>query len=78
MAIWNPWRGCHKHSEGCRFCYIHKGDAKRGINTEKVVQTDKFTVPIEKYQRGNKKDKYKIQAGETVYLCFSSDYNLLI
>lgn len=76
MAIWNPWRGCHKHSEGCKFCYIHKGDAKHGINTEKVVQTDKFKIPIEKYQRGNKKGEYKMQAGETVYLCFSSDYLL--
>lgn len=33
MAIWNPWRGCHKHSEGCKYCYIHKGDYKRGIDT---------------------------------------------
>ncbi len=23
MAMWNPWRGCHRHSEGCRFRYIH-------------------------------------------------------
>ena len=30
MAMWNPWRGCHKYSEGCEFCYIHKGDVKRG------------------------------------------------
>lgn len=30
MAMWNPWRGCHKHSEGCKYCYIHKGDFKRG------------------------------------------------
>lgn len=26
MAMWNPWRGCHKYSEDWRFCYIHKGD----------------------------------------------------
>ena len=76
MTIWNPWRGCHKHSEGCRFCYIHKGDLKHGINTENVVRTDKFNIPIEKYKRGSKKGEYKIQAGETVYLCFSSDYLL--
>ena len=29
MAMWDPWRGCHRYSEGCEFCYIHKGDAKR-------------------------------------------------
>ena len=31
MAMWNPWRGCKKYSEGCLHCYIHKGDAKRGV-----------------------------------------------
>ena len=23
MPMWNPWRGCRKCSEGCRYCYIH-------------------------------------------------------
>lgn len=70
MAMWNPWRGCHKYSEGCKFCYIHKGDSKRGIDTNKVVKTDKFDAPIEK----NKKGEYKIKSGQTVYMCFSSDF----
>ena len=48
MAVWNPWRGCHRHSEGCRYCYIHKGDARKGINTAEVIRTDKFFAPIEK------------------------------
>ena len=39
MAMWNPWRGCKKCSEGCMHCYIHKGDAKRGINTNDIVKT---------------------------------------
>lgn len=26
MAMWNPWRGCQRYSEGCKYCYIHKGD----------------------------------------------------
>ncbi|MDE7113024.1 MAG: phage Gp37/Gp68 family protein, partial [Acetatifactor sp.] len=25
MAMWNPWRGCHRYSEGCKYCYIHNG-----------------------------------------------------
>lgn len=33
MAILNPWRGCKKCSPGCRYCYIHKGDIKRNIDT---------------------------------------------
>ena len=70
MSMWSPWRGCHKYSEGCRFCYIHKGDSKRGVDTNNVVKTDKFTAPIEK----NKKGEYKMKSGQVVYLCFSTDF----
>ena len=70
MAMWNPWRGCHKYSDGCKFCYIHKGDGKRGIRTEEIVKTDKFEAPISK----NKKGEYKMKPGQTVFLCFSSDF----
>ena len=45
MAMWNPWRGCHKYSEGCRFCYIHKGDARRGVDTNVVAKADNFCAP---------------------------------
>lgn len=70
VAMWNPWRGCHRHSEGCRFCYIHKGDSKRGVDTNDIVKLEKFYAPIEK----NKKGEYKIKSGQTVYLCFSTDF----
>lgn len=69
MAMWNPWRGCKKYSTGCEFCYIHKGDYKRNINTNNIVKTKDFHKPIEKYKNGN----YKIKSG-TVYLCFSTDF----
>lgn len=69
MAMWSPWRGCKKYSEGCKYCYIHKGDFKRGIDTSKIVKTDSFYKPIEK----NKKDEYKMKKG-LVYLCFSTDF----
>ncbi|MGI6685844.1 MAG: DUF5131 family protein [Bacillota bacterium] len=70
MVMWNPWRGCHKYSEGCKFCYIHKGDGKRGVDTNNVVKTENFAAPIEK----NKKGEYKMKSGQTVYLCFSTDF----
>lgn len=70
MAMWNPWHGCHKYSDGCKFCYIHKGDYKRGIDTNNIEKTDKFYTPILK----NKKGEYKIKSGQTVYLCFSTDF----
>ena len=70
MAIWNPWRGCHRKSEGCMHCYIHKGDAKRGVDTSLIRQTDKFDVPIARKKNG----KYKIGSGSIVYVCFQSDF----
>lgn len=71
MARWDPWRGCHRYSEGCKFCYIHKGDAKRGVDTNQITKTDKFNAPIERKKNG----EYKMKPG-LVYVCFSSDYLL--
>lgn len=70
MAMWNPWRGCHRHSEGCRFCYIHKGDLKRGIDTDNIIKADNFYAPVAR----NKSGEYKIKSGQTVFLCFSTDF----
>lgn len=53
MAIWNPWYGCYKYNEGCKFCYIHKGDFKRGINTNNIMRTEKFYPPVEKKKQEN-------------------------
>ena len=69
MAMWNPWRGCRKCSDGCLHCYIHKGDAKRHINTNDIVKTKDFYKPTERLKNG----EYKMKAG-TVYLCFSTDF----
>ena len=40
-------------------CYIHKGDAKRGVDTSLIRKTDKFDVPIARKKNG----KYKIGSG---------------
>lgn len=69
MAMWNPWRGCKKCSDGCLHCYIHKGDYKRGVNTSDVVKTKDFFKPVEKLKNGS----FKMKSG-LVYLCFSSDF----
>jgi len=69
MAMWNPWRGCKKCSEGCLHCYIHKGDAKRGVNTDDIVKTKDFDKPVARLKNGS----YKMKAG-LVYLCFSTDF----
>lgn len=70
MAMWSPWRGCRKYSEGCKYCYIHKGDAKRGVDTNQIIKTDNFHAPIERKKNGD----YKIKPGSMVYLCFATDF----
>lgn len=70
MARWDPWRGCHKYSEGCKFCYIHKGDRKRGVDTDQIVKTDRFYAPVAR----DKKGEYKMKSGQLVFLCFSTDF----
>lgn len=69
MSMWNPWRGCKRCSDGCLHCYIHKGDAKRGVDTSEIVKTKDFYKPIERLKNGN----YKMKSG-MVYLCFSTDF----
>lgn len=71
MSVWNPWRGCKKCSEGCLHCYIHKGDAKRGVDTSSIVKTKDFAKPLERLKNGS----YKMKSGLT-YLCFQSDFLL--
>lgn len=70
MALWDPFRGCHKISEGCKFCYIHKGDYKRGVDTNIIRKTNRFYAPIER----NKKGDYKIKSPSIVNVCFSGDF----
>jgi len=57
MSMWNPWRGCRRYSEGCKFCYIHKGDAKRGVDTGNIIKTDDFNKPIAQKKNGEYKMK---------------------
>ena len=69
MPMWNPWCGCKRCSEGCAHCYIHKGDAKRGVDTSEIIKTKDFYKPIEKLKKGG----YKMKAG-LVHLGFSTDF----
>ncbi|MGN1399293.1 MAG: DUF5131 family protein [Erysipelotrichaceae bacterium] len=68
-STYNPFRGCKRCSEGCLHCYIHKGDAKRKIDTSQIVKTTSFYKPIEKKKNG----EYKMKS-TLVYLCFQTDF----
>lgn len=69
-VIWNPWHGCHKLSDGCKYCYVYRGDAKRGIDSSIVTQTKNFDLPIRRKKNG----EYKIPSGTEVATCFTSDF----
>ena len=72
MTRWDPWRGCHRISEGCQHCYIHKGDAIRDIDTNVISKSQNMDAPIAL----DKKGQFKLKPGKLVYLCFSSDFLL--
>ncbi|MCX7773226.1 MAG: phage Gp37/Gp68 family protein, partial [Clostridia bacterium] len=71
-SAWNPWHGCKKKSEGCRNCYIYRGDAKKGLDAGQVYKTEKFDYPIETKKNG----EYKTKAGNLFFTCFTSDFLL--
>jgi len=68
--MWNLWHGCHKLSAGCKYCYVYRGDQKRGIDSSIVTQTKNFELPIQKKRNG----EYKIPSGTQLYTCFTSDF----
>ena len=66
---WNPWHGCRRVSEGCRNCYVYRIDGAHGKESSKVTLNADFLLPLRE-SRG----AFKIESGETVYTCFSSDF----
>ncbi len=71
--IWNPWHGCRKCSEGCQNCYMYFLDAQRGKSGADIYRTKSgFTYPLSKDKNG----AYKIQSGEQIRVCMTSDFFL--
>lgn len=71
-VTWNPWHGCAKYSEGCRYCYIYRQDEMFGRDSRECRKTNDFSLPIKKDRKGN----YKIPSGSLIMTCFSSDFLL--
>ncbi len=72
MAIWNPWHGCHKISDGCKNCYVYRTDSKYQKDSTQVTKNKCFDDLLKKKRNG----EYKIPSGELVYTCFTSDFLL--
>jgi len=70
--IWNPWHGCVKCSEGCQHCYMYFLDNLRNRNGRDIYRTKNFSYPLQKKRNGH----YKIQSGEMIRVCMTSDFFL--
>ena len=42
QSSWNPWYGCHKISDGCKFCYMYR-DLSRFGHDPSIVRRSKTT-----------------------------------
>ncbi len=69
---WNPWHGCVKCSEGCENCYMYFLDETRGRNGADIYLTSGARYPLSKDRKG----RYKIQSGEMISVCMTSDFFL--
>ena len=67
---YNCWHGCHKKSEGCLHCYVHRRDDSIGKDANIVYKTQSFDMPIKKDRYGD----YKYPSGTEFMMCFSSDF----
>lgn len=70
--IWNPWHGCVKCSEGCQHCYMYFLDNLCNRNGADIYRTKNFSYPLQKKRNGH----YKIQSGELIRVCMTSDFFL--
>jgi protein gp37 len=62
-ATWNPWHGCHKVSDGCKFCYMFR-DKERYGQEPNVVLRSKSTF----------NDPLKWKEPKLVFTCSWSDW----
>ena len=75
-VTWNPWHGCTKYSEGCRYCYVYRQDEVYGttVSSEQCRKTQNFNLPVKKKRDGS----FKIEPGSIVMTCFTSDFLLKV
>lgn len=74
FADWNPWHGCTKISEGCKYCYVYRQDEMYGSMKASSIcrKTANFDLPIKRKRDGS----YRIPSGKVIFTCFTSDFLL--
>ena len=71
-SIWNPWHGCVRCSEGCQNCYMYYLDEMRNRSGAEIYRTSGAAYPLSRDRSG----RYKIQSGEMISVCMTSDFFL--
>ena len=61
----NLWHGCHKKSEGCQHCYVFRRDAEFEKDSNVVLKTSTFNLPIRRDRQGN----WKVPSGTLMWPC---------
>ncbi len=61
---WNPWVGCTRLSEGCRYCYMERWAKRAGRDPWTVQRTSKATWDQAK----------RFKPGDKVFVCSLSDF----
>lgn len=68
---WNPWHGCRKVSQGCKYCYMYRDKARYGQDPTQVVRSKDatFHAPLQ-WERAD------AEAGiqRRVFTCSWSDF----
>ena len=68
-ATWNPWRGCHKISEGCLNCYMFREQRQYGGDPNKVLRSKTtFDAPLKWKAKG------ELAPGSRIFTCSWSDF----
>lgn len=63
-STWNPWYGCHKISQGCKFCYMFRDMARYGrdANVVQRAASATFHAPL------------RWKEGRRIFTCSWSDF----
>ncbi|MBE6015100.1 MAG: DUF5131 family protein [Lachnospiraceae bacterium] len=72
MITWNPWKGCRRCSEGCRYCMCQRSVKKKGVEELVFEKSKQYGAPLDK----NKNGEYKIPGGKLVSVANNSDFFL--
>lgn len=68
-SSWNPWRGCHKISEGCLNCYMFREQVRYGGSPDKVIKSKStFNQPLKWKAKG------ELAPGSRIFTCSWSDF----